>query len=200
MIYKINLDKKKEFEKWNFKQILKRYLPFIIPLILAMSFALEYMLTGDGDSSLPFSYVVGIIVLSNAVFFIIFLSTMFLSIKMISSTLKTWELDIEENYAVLKNSTATTTVNFADIKRFKESNDCITFYFKGIRRFYINWNYFYDSEKLKSELKNIANKIGTFTKESVSIETPKTKVKFNLVFYIILGIICILNMLIKILK
>ena len=38
MIYIINLDKKKEFEKWNYKQILKHFLLLIIPGIIIMDF------------------------------------------------------------------------------------------------------------------------------------------------------------------
>ena len=200
MIYKINLEKKKEFEKWNLKQGLKHLLPIMIPVIFFMDFVMGFTFTNNGDYNFPISSIIKIIIISNFAYFIFLPICFFIGTKFVSSKLETWELKIEENYAVLKNSIATTTVNFADFKKYKESNDSITFYFKGLRRFYINWNCFHDSEKLKTELKNIANKIGTFTKESVSVNPPKTKVKFNLVFYIFIGIICILNIVIKFLK
>ena len=200
MIYKINLEKKKEFEKWNLKQGLKHLLPIMIPVIFFMDFVMGFTFTNNGDYNFPISSIIKIIIISNFACFIFLHICFFIGTKFVSSKLETWELNIEENYAVLKNSMATTTVNFADFKKYKESNDSITFYFKGLRRFYINWNCFHDSEKLKTELKNIANKIGTFTKESVYVNPPKTKVKFNLVFYIFIGIICILNIVIKFLK
>ena len=200
MIYKINLDKKKEFEKWNLKQMLRHFVPIMISTIAFMDLVMGFIFTNNGEYNFPIPSVIKIIIISDLAFFIFLPICLFFGIKLVSSKLETWELNIKENYATLKNSTATTTVNFADFKKFKEYNDSITFYFKGLRRFYINWNCFYDSENLKSELENIANKIGTFTKESVSTETPKTKVKINLMFYIIIGIIIILNILLRILK
>ena len=44
MIYTINLDKKKEFEKWNYKQILKHFLPLTIPILVFMDFVMGFVL------------------------------------------------------------------------------------------------------------------------------------------------------------
>lgn len=204
MNYKINLDKKKEFEKWNYKQMLKHFFPFMIPAFLLMDFVMGFVFSSNTEFPLPISTTIKIILFSNIVFFIIFFICILFGIKRVSSKLETWELNIEENYAILKNSSAITTVNFADFNKFKKDNNSITFYFKGIRRFYINWDCFINSENLKSELENIASRIGTFTRPELSIEQPKTKVKFNskfnLFFYIILGIIVIVRILMIFLK
>lgn len=50
-----------------------------------------------------------------------------------------WELIVNENNLIVKNSVATTTLYFADFKKYKKDNDSITFYFNGMRCFYINW-------------------------------------------------------------
>lgn len=200
MIYKINLDKKKEFEKWNLKQILKYVLPLIIPCIIFMDFVMGFCFQNNNDLGIQFSVIVKIIGFSNLIIFLILCICFFISIKIISSKLETWELTIEENYAVLKNASATTTVNFADFKKFKKDENSITFYLNGIKRFYINWSGFDKPEQLKADLENIANRIGTYKKSSASIETPKTKVKFNSKFYIILTIIIIIEIVIRVLK
>lgn len=179
MIYKINLDKKKEFEKWNLKQILKHVLPLIIPCIIFMDFVMGFCFQNNNDLGIQFSVIVKIIGFSNLIIFLILCFCFIISIKIISSKLETWELTIEENYAVLKNASATTTVNFADFKNLKKDEDSITFYLNGIKRFYINWSCFDKPEQLKADLENIANRIGTYKKPSASIETPKTRVKFN---------------------
>ena len=179
MIYKINLDKKKEFEKWNYKQILKHVLPLIFPGIIILDFLMGFVFSNNAEFAIPFPVIIKIIGFSNIIIFPILFICFFISLKICSSKLETWELTIEENYAVLKNSTAITTVNFADFKKFEKDNNSITFYFKGLRRFYINWDCFINSENLKSELENIATRIGTFKREESSIEQPKTKVKFN---------------------
>lgn len=70
-----------------------------------------------------------------------------------------WELIVNENNLIVKNSVATTTLYFADFKKYKKDNDSITFYFNGIRCFYINWNCFLDSENLRLELEKVAEKI-----------------------------------------
>lgn len=84
-------------------------------------------------------------------------------------------------------------MNFADFKKFKKDDNSITFYFKGLRHLYLNWDCFNNSEQLKAELENIASRIGTFKKEN-SAEQPKTKVKFNSKIYIILAIIIIIKL------
>ena len=200
MIYKINLDKKKEFEKWNYKQILKHILPLMIPGIIIMDFVMGFVFLNDNEFSITYPVIIKIIILSNIILLPILFISFFVGIKLISSKLETWELNIEENYAILKNSSATTTVNFADFKKFKKDKNSITFYFKGIKRFYINWVCFNNSEQLKTDLENIASRIGTFKKEETAIEQPKTKVKFNSKFYIILIIIVIINIILRFLK
>lgn len=120
MTYTINLDKKKDFEKWNFKRILKQFLPFLIPCIIFMNFVMGFIFFSDPIVSLPFSTVL-MIIISSDIISALFISLAFvLGVKMVSSKLATWELTIEENYAVLKNSSATTTVNFADFIKFKK--------------------------------------------------------------------------------
>ena len=122
MIYKINLDKKKEFEKWNYKQILKHILPLIIPGIIIMDFVMGFVFLNDNEFSITYPVVIKIIILSNIILLPILFISFFVGIKLISSKLETWELNIEENYAILRNSSATTTVNFADFKKFKKDN------------------------------------------------------------------------------
>ena len=165
MTYRINLEKKKEFEKWNLKQMLKQYLPIMISTIVFMDLAMGFIFTQNDDYNFPISSVIKVIIISNLGFIILLPICMFFGTKFASSTLETWELNIEENFAVLKNSAATTTVSFADFKKFKKSNDSITFYFKGlgVRRFYINWNCFYDSEKLKTILSVVRSALSYVT-------------------------------------
>ena len=194
MVYKINLAKKKDFEKWNSKQLLKHLLPFIILGFILMNFITGVNLSSNrNEFTLPVSAIVVTIVISNVLLLLILYLSFFLSNKVISSKLESWEVNIEENYAVIKNSVATTTVNFADFKKFKKDDNSITFYFKGLRHFYLNWDCFNNSEQLKAELENIASRIGTFKKEN-SAEQPKTKVKFNSKIYIILAIIIIIKL------
>ncbi len=200
MIYTINLDKKKEFEKWNLKQMLKHFLPLTIPILVFMDFVMGFVFTHDTEFPTPLSLVIKIIVISNIIFVPFLFICFFISIKIISSKLNSWELNIEDNYAILKNSTAVTTVNFADFKKFKKDNNSITFYFRGIRRFYINWDCFNNSEQLKSDFENIASRIGTFSKVNAPVDQPKTKVKFAAKFYIILAIIVILQIILRFLK
>ena len=200
MIYTINLDKKKEFEKWNLKQMLKQILPLIIPVIIFMDFVMGFVFTSDTEFPTPLSLIIKIIVISNIIFVPFLFICFFISIKISTSKLDTWELNIEDNYAILKNSTAVTTVNFADFKKFKKDNNSITFYFRGLRRFYINWDCFNNSEQLESDLENIASRIGTFSKANAPVDQPKTKVKFAAKLYIILAIIAILQIILRFLK
>lgn len=204
MTYKINLDKKKEFEKWNYKQMLKHFLPLMIPTVVFMDFVMGFVFSSNTDFPIPVSTICKIICFSNIAFLIIFFICIFFGVKIVSSKLETWELDIKDNYAILKNSSATTTVSFADFKKFKKDDNSITFYFKGLRRFYVNWNCFVNSEQLKTDMENIASRIGTFTKAKPTIEQAKTKVKFNskfnLFFYIIVGIILVARILVVFLK
>ena len=118
MIYKINLDKKKEFEKWNYKQMLKHVLPLMIPILIFTD-----LITGLVFSSIPMPALIicRIICFANIAGLILFFICSFLGVKIASSKLKTWELDIKENYAILKNSQATTTVTFSEFTKFKKT-------------------------------------------------------------------------------
>ena len=199
MVYKINLEKKKEFESFYFRQVLKLFFPILIPAAIFMGVRMGFVLTDGFETIRPFD--IYIVLFSCLFLFIIFFISAFIGTKIASSKLEMWELSIRENYATLKNSIAVTAVNFADFKKYKETADSITFYFRGIRRFYINWNCFHDSENLKAELENIAHRIGTFKRETVSVETPKTNVKFKSkfkwIFYIILAMGLIIKIVIK---
>ena len=60
-----------------------------------------------------------------------------------------------KNFVMLKKNillAAVTTVNFADFKKFKKDNNSITFYFRGLRRFYINWDCFNNSELVSGSM------------------------------------------------
>lgn len=194
MIYKINVEKKQEFIKWNFNQTLKNQLPITIPgfiimdIIMLILFPIKYQKIA---SFIPF-----IILGANMIFIPVSLFSIFLGVKKVAKTIESWELELNDGFAVLKNSIATTTVNYADFKKFKKDTDSITFYLNGLRRFYINWNCFLDSEKLKSELEQTAQKIGTFNKDNLSPDEQKTKVKIKakskLTIYIILMIILVI--------
>lgn len=140
------------------------------------------------------------IITSNVICCVLFYIAFRSGIKMAISTFENWELNIEENYAVLNNSAAISTVRFADFKKFKKTPDSITFYLGGLKQFYIYWNAYYDSEKLKICLEDISKKIGTFTKDNIPEDTPKTKVKFKSKFNIFLYVIIAIMLLIKILK
>ena len=196
MIYKINTEKKDEFVKWNYKQLLKNQLPIYIPfLIIADIIMLIIFPIGFADikSLIPF-----IILATNIIFIFVYFVFSFLGVKISSKKLDEWELDIQANYAILKNPETSVRVDFADFKKYKEEEDSITFYFKGLRCFYINWNCFLDSENLKLELKKIAGKIGNFIKEELSDEEKKevSKIKLKFTFlYILFGVLLVLRIL-----
>lgn len=196
MIYKINTEKKDEFVKWNYKQLLKNQLPIYIPfLIIADIIMLIIFPIGFADikSLIPF-----IILATNIIFIFVYFVFSFLGVKISSKKLDEWELDIQANYAILKNPETPVRVDFADFKKYKEEEDSITFYFKGLRCFYINWNCFLDSENLKLELKKIAGKIGNFIKEELSDEEKKevSKIKLKFTFlYILFGVLLVLRIL-----
>ena len=196
MIYKINTEKKDEFIKWNYKQLLKNQLPIYIPfLIIADIIMLIIYPIGFADikSLIPF-----IILATNIIFIFVYFVFSFLGVKISSKKLDEWELDIQANYAILKNPETPVRVDFADFKKYKEEEDSITFYFKGLRCFYINWNCFLDSENLKLELKKIAGKIGNFIKEELSDEEKKevSKIKLKFTFiYILFGVLLVLRIL-----
>ena len=196
MIYKINTEKKDEFIKWNYKQLLKNQLPIYIPfLIIADIIMLIIFPIGFADikSLIPF-----IILATNIIFIFVYFVFSFLGVKISSKKLDEWELDIQANYAILKNPETSVRVDFADFKKYKEEEDSITFYFKGLRCFYINWNCFLDSENLKLELKKIAGKIGNFIKEELSDEEKKevSKIKLKFTFlYILFGVLLVLRIL-----
>ena len=196
MIYKINTEKKDEFIKWNYKQLLKNQLPIYIPfLIIADIIMLIIFPIGFADikSLIPF-----IILATNIIFIFVYFVFSFLGVKISSKSLDEWELDIQANYAILKNPETPVRVDFAEFKKYKEEEDSITFYFKGLRCFYINWNCFLDSENLKLELKKIAGKIGNFIKEELSDEEKKevSKIKLKFTFlYILFGVLLVLRIL-----
>lgn len=58
MIYKINLGKKKEFEKWNYKQILKHILPLMIPGIIIMDFVMGFVFLNDNEFSITYPVII----------------------------------------------------------------------------------------------------------------------------------------------
>lgn len=192
MIYKINIDKKQEVIKWNYKQTLKNLLPIIVPgfiivnIIMLIFFPRKFQ---NIESLIPI-----IILGCNLIYIPICFSSIFLGAKKASKKMEVCELDINDNYAILKNSFETKTVNFADFKKFKKDDDSITFYFNRIKCFYINWNCFLDSEKLKKELEQVAEKIGTFKKENLSPEEQKTimKSKAKFVLFIIVMLILLI--------
>lgn len=72
MVYKINLAKKKDFEKWNSKQILKHLLPFIILGFIFMNFITGVNLSSNrNELTLPVSAIVVTIVISNVLLLLI---------------------------------------------------------------------------------------------------------------------------------
>ena len=72
MVYKINLAKKKDFEKWNSKQLLKHLLPFIILGIILMNFITGVNLSSNrNEFTIPVSAIVVTIVISNVLLLLI---------------------------------------------------------------------------------------------------------------------------------
>ena len=195
MIYKINLEKKKEFEKWNYKQTLKRQLSIYVPGLILVDIFMFY--------TFPIKFysikeIIPIIILGVNLFFIPFyLLISFLGVKNGIKKLEDWELNVNENNATVNNSIAVVSVSFADFKKYTKDENSITFYLNGLRRFSINWDCYNNSEKLKSDLERIADRIGTFKKEELSAEEQKTVVKFKrkmTFIYILLGILLVLRM------
>lgn len=119
MIYKIDPEKKKEFESFNFKQAVKHIFPIFIPAIIFMDVIMGFVLADEYASMRPF--IVYILLFSNLFSVIVFFISAFIGVKTVSSKLETWELSVEENYALLKNSIAATTVNFANFKKYKKN-------------------------------------------------------------------------------
>ena len=195
MIYKINLEKKKEFEKWNYKQTLKHQLPIYVPGLILVDIFMFY--------TFPIKFysikeIIPIVILGVNLFFIPFyLLISFLGVKNGTKKLEDWELNVNENNATVNNSMAVVSVSFADFKKYTKDENSITFYLNGLRRFSINWDCYNNSEKLKSDLERIADRIGTFKKEELSAEEQKTVVKFKrkmTFIYILLGILLVLRM------
>lgn len=193
MVFKINLEKKKEFIMFNFKESIKHIFPMCSIMIVLMEILMGLVFFNKVGNSGIFS--IKLLVICTLLSLILILICFFIGAVIGSSKLETWELTVEENYAVLKNAMAVTTVNFADFKKFKKSKDSIVFYFKGLRRFYINWNCFHDSENLRNCLETVASRIGTFKKDDAPEEAAKTKAKFKskyrIVFYVLITIIAI---------
>lgn len=57
MTYKINLDKKKEFEKWNCKQMLKHVFPLVIPILIFIDFSMGFIFSCNPDSPIPLNFL-----------------------------------------------------------------------------------------------------------------------------------------------
>lgn len=158
MNFKFNYDKKKEFDKKNFIHLLKDiWVYFFLGLILADFFNIFEFYTNSYKMSVSFASK--LLIFANIVGAILAFIIMYNGMKKKSAAVDFWELEIKDDCLVSKNSVATRTYNFSDFKKFKKEKDSITFYLKGLNRFYINWDCFYDSENLKSELKNIASRI-----------------------------------------
>ena len=112
MVYKINLEKKKEFESFYFRQVLKLFFFIIIPAAIFMGVRVGFVLTDGFKKIRPFD--IYIVLFSCLFLFIIFFISAFIGTKIASLKLEKWELSIQEDYAILKNSIAVTAVNFAD--------------------------------------------------------------------------------------
>ncbi|MCR5253684.1 MAG: hypothetical protein K6C98_08220 [Treponema sp.] len=197
MTFKANPEKKKEFKNFMFKKILLRFLPILLLGLVFLDVSMGYVFW---DETKNIKLIIFSTLISNVIFLVLCLFAFHLGTKMAASSLESWELNIEENYAILNNSAATSTVRFADFKKFKKTSDSITFYLGGLKQFYIYWDAYYDSDKLKNCLEDISQKIGAFTKENIPEDTPKTKVKFKSKFNIFLYVIIAIMLLIKILK
>ncbi len=185
MVYKINADKKQEIIKWIYKQTIKNQLPIYVPLLIIADFIMLLLYPRkfqEVESLIPI-IILGVNIIIIPIYFIF----TFLGIKNSAKKIEDCELEINDSNAILKNPIAPTVVFFSNFKKYKKDNDSITFYFNGIRCFYINWNCFIDSEKLKLELEQVAKKIGTFEKEALSPEDQKTiiKTKLRVIFLII---------------
>ena len=198
MTFKANPEKKKEFGNFMFKKILQKYLQFILLALLFLNITMGIVFYSETASSILI--ISSTIITSNVICCVLFYIAFRSGTKMAISTFENWELNVEENYAILNNSVATSTVRFADFKKFKLTSDSITFYLGGLKQFYIYWDAYYDSEKLKICLEDISKKIGRFTKENIPEDTPKTKVKFKSKFNIICYGILAVMLLMKILK
>lgn len=177
MIFKGNPQAEKEFARFNFQKSGKRLLGVFAFLTVFMLFIGYFVLKKD---SLFQSKTMALIFIGSELCLVPFmLIILYFTTKKLAKNLGSWELQIEDNYAVLKNPSALVKVCFADFIKYKEDSQSITFYLKGLRRFYINWFSYYEPEKLKETLRIIAGRIGTYKKEDLPLEFQKTKVEFN---------------------
>ncbi|MBQ9238784.1 MAG: hypothetical protein IJ191_05650 [Treponema sp.] len=111
---------------------------------------------------------------------------------MIQKYFENWELDIEDTYAIVKNTIANTTVNFSDIKSYKETKGTVTYRLGFVKRFYIHWETYENSDELKKQLDAISSKIGTFEKHETT-ESIKTGVRCSQTYMIfIIGIVVVI--------
>ncbi len=146
MNYKFNLDKKDEFEKWKYRQMLKKLGPFIVPILAIVDFVCINQL------ELPANNGTMVIVFSNIFSVAAYLIILSISMKKNLYILDSWELEVNDDCIVQKNCVAKNTYNFFDVTKFKKTDDCITFYLNGKVTLSVNWNWFHNSEKLKEEL------------------------------------------------
>ncbi len=153
MNYKFNSDKKNEFEKWNYRQMLKRVVPFIVPVLAVVDFVCI------NNLDLPAKGGTMVLALSNVVSLVAYLIVLSVSIKKNSYILDSLELEVNEDCIVHRNCVATNTYRFSDVTKLNKSDDFITFYLKGKTVLSINCNWFHDSEKLKAELEAAIEKI-----------------------------------------
>ena len=97
MIYKINTEKKDEFVKWNYKQLLKNQLPIYTPfLIIADIIMLIVFPIGFADikSLIPF-----IILATNIIFIFVYFVFSFLGVKI--SSKKFVPLVVPNNFLIV---------------------------------------------------------------------------------------------------
>lgn len=212
MTFKGNPEKKDVFIKFNLKETLSLtsiIIPFLIVLSVFIAYVYSSMLVQDyGDNSKKmFLIIMGIFLLASVFIIFVFIPFIcYLTTKKIAAGIGDWELDIQDNYAVLKNGYAVTTISFADFKSYVVKQNSITYKIGLVKRTYICWEMFQDSENLKQQLLNIGEKIGQFEKvdplspdgKEIKTDVQFNKKKTNLATYlIIMAFVIILEILIN---
>lgn len=195
MVFKADSSKKKEFLMCNFKRQAKIF-AIILPLMFVYLAIIMAFLKPFKDSSVKNLIMVAIIfvVVSILMFLISYVSCYFESNKF-----DKWQIDLQDSHLVLTNENAEVSLNYYDLKSFKDTDDCKIFKFGLSKKMYLYWKCFENPEELKKKLDDISSRIGTFEKIN-SNPNVKTGVKFSKRYRIMMTILIVIIVILKILQ
>lgn len=195
MTFKADVTKKKEFANANFKRQIKLLLPILIIVLIIAEFTMVFTSDFDFSNTALIITLVSIFVITIGVTFL----CSFLGCKFTAKSFETWELNIEDSYLELKNNLAVVVINYIDIKKYVETDNCIRFFFGRGRSCFIYWKYFESPDELKAKLNYIKQNIGKFKAPLITPKNP-TGTKFGKKYYIFIIILFIFMTILKILE